>query len=51
MGMVVRALPQPWKGYVMLASRYAGMVGRVAEDGLVVVFVVGAVAWWRGQVG
>ncbi len=51
MGMMVGVLPQPWKGYVMLASRYAGMVGRVAEDGLVVVFVVGAVAWWRGQVG
>ena len=51
MGMVVGALPPPWKGYVMLASRYAGMVGRVVEDGMVVVFVVGAVAWWRGQVG
>ena len=50
MGMVVGALPPPWKGYVMLASRYAGMVGRVVEDGMVVVFVVGGVAWWRGQV-
>ena len=51
MGMVVGALPSPWKGYVRLGSRYAGIVGRVVEDGMVVVFVVGAVAWWRGQVG
>lgn len=51
MGMLVGVLPPPWKGYVRLGSRYAGMVGRVVEDGMVVVFVVGAVAWWRGQVG
>ena len=51
MGMVAGFLPEPWRGYITLAARYSGIWSTVVEDGMVVVFVVGAVAWWRGAVG
>lgn len=51
MGMVAGFLPEPWKGYVTLAARYSGIWSTIVEDGMVVVFIVGAVAWWKGAVG
>ena len=51
MGMVAGFLPEPWRGYITLAARYSGIWSTVVEDGMVVVFIVGAVAWWRGAVG
>ena len=49
LGMVQGFLPEPWRGYVGLVRRYGGIWTRVVEDALVVVFVLGVVAWWRGE--
>ncbi|KAL6717456.1 hypothetical protein ACLMJK_005371 [Lecanora helva] len=51
MGLLGGVLPEPWKGWAGLAGRYVGIWGTVVEDGMVVVWVVGVVAWWRGAVG
>ena len=48
LGMLANFLPPPWKGYVLLVGRYSGIWNTVVQDGLVVVFVLGAVAWWWG---
>ena len=50
-GVVGNMLPEPWRGYVRLAARYSGIWSTVVEDGMVVVFVLGCVAWWKGAVG
>ena len=50
-GMVLTFLPQPYRSYVRLAGRYVGIGRTVVEDGMVIVFVVGCVAWWEGAVG
>ena len=50
-GIVGNMLPEPWRGYVRLAARYSGIWSTVVEDGMVVVFVLGFVAWWKGAVG
>lgn len=50
-GMGAGFLPEPYRGYVRLIGRYARIWGTVVEDAMVVVFVVGCVAWWKGAVG
>lgn len=50
-GVVGNMLPEPWRGYVRLAARYSGIWSTVVEDGMVVVFIFGCVAWWKGAVG
>ena len=50
-GIVGNMLPEPWRGYVRLAARYSGIWSTVVEDGMVVVFVLGCVAWWKGATG
>lgn len=50
MGIVGNMLPEPYKGWLMLAARYSGIWSTVVEDGMVVVFVIGVVAWWKGAV-
>jgi hypothetical protein len=50
-GMVEGMLPEPWRGWVRLGMRYRGIWGTVVEDGMVVVWVVGCVGWWRGMGG
>ena len=50
-GIVGNMLPEPWRGYVRLAARYSGIWSTVVEDGMVVVFVLGCVAWWKGAIG
>jgi len=49
--MVEGMLPEPWRGWVRLGMRYRGIWGTVVEDGMVVVWVVGCVGWWRGMGG
>ncbi len=51
MGMAANVLPEPYKGWLMLAGRYSGIWSTVVEDGMVIVFIVGLVAWWKGAVG
>ena len=46
--MLRSVLPEPWKGWIRLAMRYRGIWGTLAEDSMVVVFVLGVVAWWQG---
>ncbi len=48
MGMVMGVLPEPWKGYLGLVRRYGGIWTTVVEDAMVVVFVLGLKAWWKG---
>lgn len=50
-GIVMNMLPEPYKGWLMLAARYSGIWSTIVEDGMVVIFVVGVVAWWKGAVG
>ena len=49
--LVGNMLPERWRGYVGLAARYSGMWSTVVEDGMVIVFIFGCVAWWKGAVG
>lgn len=51
MGTIMAVLPQPWKGWLSLVARYSGIFNTVVEDAMVVVFVLGCVAWWGGAVG
>lgn len=51
MGMLMQVLPEPWKNYVGLVARYSGIWTTVVEDAMVVVFVLGWVAWWKGSLG
>ena len=50
-GIMGNTLPEPWRGYIRLAARYSGIWTTVVEDGMVVLFVLGCVAWWKGAVG
>ncbi|KAI9718247.1 MAG: hypothetical protein M1812_004237 [Candelaria pacifica] len=43
-------LPEPYAGYVRVWGRYSVIYTTVVADAMVVVFVLGMVAWWRGQV-
>lgn len=48
MGTVVGLLPEPWKGYVLVLSRYARIWTTLRNDVMALVFVLGVCAWWRG---
>ena len=50
LGTVANFLPMPWKGYVSLVARYSGIYTTIVEDAMVVVFMMGCVAWWQGAV-
>ncbi|KAI9834890.1 MAG: hypothetical protein M1819_002798 [Sarea resinae] len=41
-------LPEPYAGYLRVASRYSVIYTTLMADSMVVVFVLGAVAWWKG---
>ena len=49
MGMVLGMLPEPFKTYASLAVRYSGIFTQLITDAVTVVFVLGVVAWWRGE--
>jgi GET complex subunit GET2 len=49
MGMVMGFLPEPWKGYLGLISRYSRIWTTVSGDAMVCVFVLGVCAWLRGS--
>lgn len=50
MGTLATVLPEPFAGYVRLAGRYSVIYTTVVADAMVVVFVLGAMAWWKGLV-
>ena len=49
MSTVAGFLPQPWGARVGLASRYMGIWSTLVQDAFVVVFLLGAAAWWSGE--
>lgn len=42
-------VPQPWANYISMAGRYAVIWQTVVADAMVVVFVLGCLAWWNGM--
>ncbi|KAL8788091.1 MAG: hypothetical protein Q9213_001849 [Squamulea squamosa] len=48
--VVTQILPEPWKTYAELVTRYSGIWTTIVEDAMIVVFVLGFVAWWKGAV-
>ena len=51
MGIVANMLPEPYKGWLTLAGRYSGIWSTIVEDGMVIVFIIGLVAWWKDAAG
>ncbi|KAF2760553.1 hypothetical protein EJ05DRAFT_498512 [Pseudovirgaria hyperparasitica] len=49
-GMLSSVLPEPFSGYVRVVGRYSVIYTTVVADAMVVVFVLGCVAWWRGGI-
>jgi hypothetical protein len=49
MSMISRFLPEPYKGYLALISRYSRIWTTVSADAMALVFVLGACAWWRSN--
>ncbi|OCK85748.1 hypothetical protein K432DRAFT_342621 [Lepidopterella palustris CBS 459.81] len=47
LGGVAQILPEPYSGYVRVVGRYSVIWKTVTADAMVVVFVLGAMAWWR----
>lgn len=45
---VGQLLPEPYAGYVRVIGRYSVIYSTVVSDAMVVVFVLGAMSWWRG---
>ena len=44
-------LPEPWKGRARLMGQYSGIWNTLVEDGMVVVFILGIMSWWKGLEG
>ncbi|PNS17011.1 hypothetical protein CAC42_4975 [Sphaceloma murrayae] len=42
-------VPEPWNGYIRVAGRYVTIWQTIVRDAVTVVFILGAVAWWRGM--
>ena len=42
-------LPPPWSQRLLLAGRYSGIWTTVVADAMVLIWVLGAAAWWRGE--
>lgn len=48
MSTISQFLPEPYGGYVRVLGRYSVIYQTVLSDAMVVVFVLGAMSWWRG---
>jgi len=42
-------VPEPYAQYVRTVGRYVGIAQTIFADAMVVIFVFGALAWWRGM--
>ena len=47
LGMISGFLPEPYKGYLALLTRYSRIWTTVSADAMALVFVLGACSWWR----
>lgn len=50
LGTISRALPEPYGGYVRVVGRYSVIYSTIVADAMVLVFVLGCVAWLRGNI-
>ncbi|KAF2141228.1 uncharacterized protein K452DRAFT_309018 [Aplosporella prunicola CBS 121167] len=50
LGTLGALIPEPYAGYVRLVGRYSTIYTTVVADAMVVVFVLGAMAWWKDLV-
>jgi hypothetical protein len=41
-------LPMPYRGYLQLIMRYSSIYTTIVQDAMVILFVLGCVAWWKG---
>ena len=48
MSMAAEAFPEPWRGWALLLGRYSLIWSTVVQDAMVVIFVLGCVAWCKG---
>lgn len=42
-------VPEPWAGYIRVFGRYSVIWQTIVGDAVTIVFVLGALAWWRGM--
>jgi hypothetical protein len=49
LGMVMGFLPEPYRGYLAMVSRYFRIWTTVSADAFVCVFILGVCAWCRGS--
>lgn len=48
--MMAGAFSEPWRSRIFLLSRYSLIFSTVVQDAMLVVFVLGCVTWWEGEV-
>lgn len=48
LGGLGQMLPQPYGGYVRMFSRYSIIYTTIVSDAMVVIFILGMMAWWKG---
>ena len=48
-GTLSSVLPSPWKERFLLASRYASYWSTLVEDAMIIIWMLGAAAWWQGD--
>jgi hypothetical protein len=41
-------VPEPYANYIRIAGRYIGIAKTIFSDVMVIVFVLGCIAWWNG---
>lgn len=49
LGIISGFLPEPYKGYLALVTRYSRIWTTVSADAMTLVFVLGACAWWKSM--
>lgn len=51
LGILAKNLPEPARSYVELVLRYSRIWTTTVADAMIVVFILGCVAWWKGTKG
>lgn len=42
-------IPEPYANYIRVVGRYIGIAKTIFSDVMVIVFVMGCMAWWKGD--
>ncbi|KJX94153.1 hypothetical protein TI39_contig4214g00010 [Zymoseptoria brevis] len=42
-------VPEPYANYIRIVGRYIGIAKTIFSDVMVIVFVLGCIAWWNGE--